>query len=1582
MNELSDSLRNSLSRHLADARQRLVQTGTRNRLVHTGRFLSKGKALDIVDADADRVFELLAAGRRLMFLADPTVGESLDDEELAVLTNSTSRSDEGAGSSTALQTRHGRERLAKKLLNLAREAKTLEEEQGINVLYLAIGFLQWFEAPNSETQREAPLVLVPVFLRRNNRTSTYELETRGEEIATNESLRLRLNDDFGIQLPEIPEDEDWTPSTYFAAVADAISGQPRWKVDRDGVQLGFFSFAKLLMVKDLEPENWPEESILHHPMLRGLLLEGFAEEKEDFQDAQRLDELFQPGELIQVVDADASQTVVVEAVRQGKNLVVQGPPGTGKSQTITNIIAAAAHDRKSVLFIAEKMAALNVVHERLKKAGLADICLEVHSRSANKRSVLGELDRTLNASASLPVDVDASELTDLWDRLNAIADTMHRPIGQTDITPYRAISTLIRLNEHGLNPPDLAIPGVESWSRRDLDKALQAAANLIQIVQVAGTTLSHPLYGLRRTELLPTDRQRLRPKLEELLNALGDADEITSTVAWGLGLDGAQSSVVAEKVSDVVVHIASLSAEVVPFAAAIAAHGGIDRARVLAGIGRQFAMVRDREAGVFQPAAFTAGVDHLRTGLAAGHSFFGRFGSAYRRASAELGSLLSGPLPKTQPNRVALLDRLLELRASMARLRELETTGPELLGALWAGEHTDFDALDEAVDWVSRLLQVAVSVNAGMAVDLRRHDPSDLQALSGAVARKGHFAGELAAEVVATLDADLASLFGRETAGSVPFSELRARAESWFNNLDRLDEWARLQVADEQLRTIAGDAVADALATTQIRPRDLIAIIRHIHAEAMYRQFAASQGWLARLTAQEKAELVGSFQDRERRRREAIAKLIRAEHLARIPRGGMGAMGVIRSEIGKKRAHKPIRRLVSEAGPAIQQLKPVMLMSPISVAQFLPPGLMSFDLLVIDEASQVRPEDAIGAIARSRQVVVVGDKRQLPPTSFFDRMVSDEVGEEADDEAPDQNQPQAARATELESILTLCEARGLSSRMLKWHYRSRHPSLIEVSNEVFYSDSGGLILFPSPDPTRDIDGLSLRRVAGAYDRGGKRHNAIEAEEVAKAVAEHGKRFPNRSLGVVTFSTAQRDRINESLAHLRMTDESLDEFMREGRTEEFFVKSIENVQGDERDVIFISVGYGPRIAGSRLDSMAFGPVSSEGGERRLNVLFTRARFRTLVFLSFDPNDIDTARTQNAGARVLKKFLTYAATGVHHEPVVLGADPDSDFEVSVASEIRRLGYEVDYQVGSVGYKIDLAVRHPKGGRYMLAVECDGATYHSALWARERDRLREEVLRGLGWRFHRVWSTDWFHRRDEEVRRLKDALLRAEAEPETREFTADHASDSAETVSNGTAQQPLADDLPDYVVANFSVKAQHEPHEAPMSVLVPIVERIITIEGPVHEEEIARRVAALFRKQKAGSRIAQAVGKALALLRERNVEILGDRGFWMTTGQRETPPLRNRSRGPVTLRKASLLPPDEIAAAVRRVVSSNGAVAYDDLPRAVALLFGFQRTGTEIRPAILPVIDEMMADGLLLQSDYGLQLAVSSNLRSGRQ
>ncbi|WP_353259013.1 AAA domain-containing protein [Prochlorothrix hollandica] len=443
-------------------------------------------------------------------------------------------------------------------------------------------------------------------------------------------------------------------------------------------------------------------------------------------------------------------------------------------------------------------------------------------------------------------------------------------------------------------------------------------------------------------------------------------------------------------------------------------------------------------------------------------------------------------------------------------------------------------------------------------------------------------------------------------------------------------------------------------------------------------------------------------------------------------------LALIKNEVNKQRRHISQRSLFQRASRALQQLKPCWMMSPASVAQFIPPDAVTFDLVIIDEASQMRPEEALGALARAQQLVVVGDPKQLPPTTFFKSQIDVSESDTEDSDLDD------------ESILDMATKVFHPARRLKWHYRSRHESLIAFSNREFYDNS--LTVFPAP---RQDFAVEYRYVAeGIYKN---QANIYEVQAVAAAVIDFVEKTPHLSLGIVTLNQKQQELMIDELDHLFALNPALEQYrvQQEATLEPFFVKNLENVQGDERDVIFISTVYGSTEPGVPV-MQRFGPINSKNGHRRLNVLFTRAKERIVIFSSMKPSDIRPGR--HRGVSILRDYLSYAQTQQLQTGVATGREPDSDFEIFVANRLKLAGYEVVPQVGVSGYFIDLAIvspHHP--GTYLLGVECDGATYHSSKAARDRDRLRQQVLERLGWKLYRIWSTDWFSNPDGETQKL---------------------------------------------------------------------------------------------------------------------------------------------------------------------------------------------------------------------------------------
>ena len=1539
-----------------DTRKRLVETGTRNRLVHVNRANTRGNVLNVVNERSDGVYALLLGGNTMRFAA---LGQDRGEDrgQLVLANDSEHGFDEVHYTDNQLDTRLGPDALQKKLLKLAREAQTAEEESGVNVLYLAMGFLAWYEDKSSSLPREAPLVLLPVELCRNARTSTYDLRARDEDVLTNLPLQQRLKDDFGIDLPELEVSEGCKPSDYFATVESAIAARDRWRIDPDAIQLGFFSFSKLLMYRDLDIGAWEGDALAGHALTRGLLYERFDAEQPLFKPTDRLDVVLPPEKLFHVVDADASQAKVIEEVRAGRNVVVQGPPGTGKSQTITNIVAAAVREGKRVLFLAEKMAALSVVHERLVKVGLRDLCLELHSRSANKKSVLVDLARTLSQASAVPSMPRApTALTENRDRLNDLAAALHRPIGNTGETAYSVLGRQSLFIGNGCPPPSLNAECLASMSR-------EAEANLLAVIEDYGATLgasepsaSHPFEGSRNLNLQPVDLARLASMLSLARDSIGALATAMRTPFVALGIAGTNAMKAVSPLADALERLDGLPADGSDIARAILGASDIPRLREALQAGASWRKAHDESAAVFVESAFSSSAGHLRGPLAAGiRSFFARWSGGYRAASRELAGLLRDGLPKTAAGRVEQIDRLTAIAALKADWENDRDYCSRILGDAWRGEKSEFAKLLAMADWCARLSEASVKMPWDKAIDLASQAGA-AAAMLWTLREKEPVARNAVLGVTELLDLDPTVFWEKEFA-AVDLAAMVARFDRMAGATDRYASWAK------QVR-LRNTLIAAGLSELEARMRlgDLSGTtasieLRYARAERLWNLALAQYSDLRGLSQERRHELVASYTKLERQHLKDNVTSILAGHLAQVPQGAMGEMGVIRGEIAKKRAHMALRRLFERAGTAVQRIKPVLLMSPISVAQFLPPGTVSFDLLVIDEASQVRPEDALGAIARASQIVVVGDKKQLPPSSFFDRLMADDEDEtEGDDEnvGPDMLDG-AARVIDMESILTLCEARGLPGRMLKWHYRSRDPSLIAVSNHEFYEND--LILPPSPLQKDPAYGLCFTRVDGVYDKGGRRDNRREGDAIVDRVTDHARLNPSQSLGIVTFSFAQRNLITLLLEEKRRQDAILDNFLREGQAEDLFVKNIENVQGDERDVILVSVGYGPTIAGGRLTSMSFGPVNGEGGERRLNVLFTRARIRCEVFASFDPGDIDLSRTAAAGPRILKRFLDFAKNGRLDDSTPTGEDADSAFEEDVANAVRNFGFLADHQVGSAGFRIDLGIRHPdKPGTYILAVECDGATYHSALWARERDRLRQDVLEHLGWHFHRIWSTDWFYNRRAEIERLRTALFdaRERAEQGVRIVGANH--DRSAPVAPASPDimprevPPVVErQMPPYKRAVFRVNSSYEPHEAPVSVLVDLAQKIVDTEGPIHVEEVARRIAACFDREKAGSRIVAATRSALTRAQFGNSALLTDGTFWYTKAQADAPSVRDRSAETGATIKADSISLLEIRAAFEIARADNAGGDDADLVRTVARLMGFRRVGQDLRARI---------------------------------
>ena len=1550
---------------MESARRELLDLGLRNSLISYRALKSRG--VEVVDESPVGVFQILVRdGKRMSFAPAPEPEVEPVQTALAVASDQPALAQPEAMSpeevatrqrDTHLQTAVTSEQLQTRLLNTFYSARTFIEEQGVNILYLALGMLEWYETDTSQEKRRAPLILVPVELERSNALDRFHLSYGGEDIGDNLSLAAKLKSEFAIEAPVMPEVEDLDIDAWFDAWTQAVVSRPRWSVDRSAVALGFFSFGKFLMYRDLDVSTWPEGSKpTQHPIVGSLLTEsGFSEPPSTIADDAFLDPHIKPDEVRQVVDADSSQTLAILDVNAGRNLVIQGPPGTGKSQTITNLIAEAIGAGKTVLFVAEKMAALEVVKRRLDRVGLGESCLELHSHKINKRSVLAELRRTLELGKP-KVEERRSEL-DLLEtsraRLNAYCDAVNAPIGNSNVTPYAAYGELIRSRAKPGSEgwPKLELPAMAGWTEVEFRQRQAIVQEFQARLAVMGTPVEHPFWGSSRTIMLPSDADRLRHELLAAPAELSAVREAAATLAATLGLAQPDGKPKTDRALDAANRVLSAPAldGVNIGASEWASHVPAIREMVTSGTAQ--AEIKAKRQSELIPAAWDADLLPVRQSLAAYRDKWWRFASGtYRSAKSTLAGYCATGLPDGVDAQIALIDDVLEARRHDDIAGQHAALGQALFGVAWQPGAIDWGQFATVAEWL-------IALHADVATGTL--PPEILTYLAGKPDKNAvRHASDRVRQAQAVWDARLRTIHGLlefddarrygpgTTLDAQPFATLDELLRMWTLRRDDIDQMLAFnQSADVCCREGLEEIVQVAARWTDGGRHLTDAVVRGRHAVLLERALR-ERPELAEFDATAHEQVIARFRELDQlvfaynRSRLALA------HWQRLPQHEAGGqLGVLRREFEKKSRHLPVRQLMARAGNAVQAIKPVFMMSPLSVATFIPPGVLGFDLVVFDEASQVKPVDAFGALARGKQAVVVGDSRQLPPTSFFDALTQ---GEELDDED---------LTADIESILGLFTAQSAPQRMLRWHYRSRHESLIAVSNHEFYENK--LVIFPSPDHSRTAAGLVFHHLPDtAYDRGGSRTNREEARIVAEAVMQHARALPNLTLGVAAFSNPQAEAILAEVERLRREDPTRESFFSAHPHEPFFVKNLENVQGDERDVIYISVGYGRTAEG--YVAMNFGPLNADGGERRLNVLITRSRLRCEVFTNLTADDIDLNRTQARGVVSFKRFLKYAQTGIMDVPEATGRESGSPFEDAVADALHGAGYAIEGQVGSAGFFIDLAVVDPrKPGRYLLGIECDGASYHSARSARDRDRLRQQVLEGLGWRIHRIWSTDWFRNPERELKRVIAAIEEAAARGDTTEIPVPIAHETTiERADDADVPQP-ASGVPAYLLAAPSIRTDGlELHAVPAERLAGWVVQVVEVESPVHIDDAIRRITDAAGITRIGSRIREALESAI--VRASLDGRIEQRGPFLWSAGMGDPPLRDR--GAIGGRSLSNVAPEEIAVAIRTVITNAYGMEQSQVAAAACRLLGFPRLTEEMRALVNPLIEGMLASGQL--------------------
>ena len=1301
--------------------------------------------------------------------------------------------------------------LQKQLQTIYLTTRREMEESGANTLYIACGFLKWNRSNIRERRAfRAPILLLPVRLTRPSVKAGFTLRGTDEEPRFNMTLLELLKTEFGIRIPELEgelptDDAGLDVPRIFNILRRAIDSLHGWEVE-ESCSLGTFSFTKYLMWKDLCDRR---EHLMRNPIVSQIASteRGFFPAQVDFPNPATLDNEVEAQKVFTPLSSDSSQLSAVLAAGRGKNFVLIGPPGTGKSQTITNMIAHCLAHGKTVLFVAEKAAALQVVHKRLKRVGLEEFCLELHSNKANKKDVLAQykaaVETVSGGAGKQDWENQVHAMATLRHHLNQLPWELHH-LNPDETCLFNDIDLVASCREL----PDFKVydGDIQALTKEEKARMQEEARDLALHYELVRQLTPDQRSLLNTTEYTTEWEESLTRSLQHYLEQLTFWEQRAEAAGNSLQLP-------TERLRDML-----------PSLELAARHPNAGLEQLLP------AQAADTLAALEETATLAGEFRELKAQLSLNYP-----------PEALKEDDLSAKLRECKEITISgFFTRFFGMRRMQRYLRMLAGSSQKPEDCL-----RDLQLLVRMQE-ISRHLQ---QQNAAALPRLFRHG---LETTDQHLAE----AKSMAATVGAQTDAD--ALLLPVFTGSLP--ELNSLTISLRSALDSLTEAEQALLRDTGLTTCSHD-MAITLQEMCPRWRNLVLWNRrkqsspHAWVQELQQDSIAPEDFpeavavnLARqrlrtATTQNETLLqfmpsihegrIADFSKKDADLLQATTVQIRNSLIQRA--GGIAQHGtevaLLQRELSKQRAHMPLRQLLTSIPHITPLLKPCMLMSPLSVAQYLTTGAEPFDVVIFDEASQIPVWDAIGAIGRGRNAIIVGDPRQMPPTSFFSRSKDEE---DEDDYTTEKD---------MESILDECLACNIPAMNLSWHYRSKSESLIAFSNDRYYEQK--LTTFPAP--RMQDNAIHYHLTGGVYEPGsGKRINQQEAAalvaHVLATLRSPGFRYTEASsIGIVTFNTQQQSLIEDMLEAERAKDETLEPYFAENNPEAIFVKNLENVQGDERGVIYFSTTFG-RDAKGKI-SMNFGPLNLQGGERRLNVAITRARSAMHVFTSLQPEDIDLSRTQARGAADLRGFLDFARRGaasyMELKQGIRAREKDS-LLAHLADELTARGWNCRTGVGVSGYRIDLAVEDPAHPGCVLAgITTDGYSYASANTARDRDVLRLSVLQGLGWRLLRVWAMDWWRDPAGCINALDAALQEAREEgpptpPELPELSAPVEAAPAEIIAAApaapTTQEPLLGADYQYTQLNKALPPLFEMSDASLS---PCLCRIVETEGPIKED-----------------------------------------------------------------------------------------------------------------------------------------------------
>lgn len=1259
----------------------------------------------------------------------------------------------------------------KSLEKIRKDERAHFNEFGFHITYLVFGMIEWQENDQAKSF-ESPFILVPVEVITEGRNQPYYIHFREDhQIHINPVLIKKFEDDFGLIIKD-----EWLENSLpeiFQKMSSVLKSTG-WTI-KETVLLDIFNFQNFVIYKDLETNR----QLFADNKFIQLLTEESSERNREFREqySKTIDlNMQKSSDNLQLLDADSSQLEAILRARRGDSFVLQGPPGTGKSQTITNIIGEALWQGKKVLFVSEKKAALDVVYNKLKAKQLDKFVLTLHDAKQQKSAIIEQIKETVvlpkqlqqvNQESFNQLDQVSSDLNVYSELLNSkdikSGWTAHELYGKvakySDVSykSFRIPELLLTYNREQVdllfNDVQLLADSYKDNTRSPLENPWQCLKGKLSLIQkdevldliAKFSDLSITYFGLREEleEYLGSDFNDWSYIDDyKQLKSLHDSKPLDTDWSWYFSYGKVLNDVL--ELRKVAEREKSFSEE----------EKRLERANQEL----EFRITQLFESEVFECANVEK--DLKRLNYEFGSPIKRLLSSDYKKLIKSY-RLLTKQLKLTYEDLVANLEYLSEYRKNKSELAIIHENSAvcanqadklrNQLAIVLDNFPKDMpiDNLNEVFDWLE-----SVS-NFHRVTQLIRGDKLELFMTSGE-------------DYIAIVDKLSKQFIEFLTQYNSSYRQFKSFFSGEYNHWkDVFSYTAGLDFSDYEalmnyryqkeklIETYNLNEFIDVIEESAIS-RDDIPLIFKKYYYYFLSEYLFKEESFARIRAfshLEKTNQIRRFVELDKQLMELAQRRLYNYLINQLPDINdhlfHDEKSLLLREFNKKRNFLPTRQLIEKLPNILPLYKPCVMVSPLTVSTYFSSNTdWNFDLVIFDEASQVKIEYAIGSIARAQQLIVAGDSKQMPPTAFFSS--GDQNEEELLEDGTD--------ISDLESILDELSA-ILPETYLDWHYRSQDESLISFSNYKFYNNR--LLTFPSERLSENSNVKFTHIEDGIWES--RRGNLIEAKKVVEQIIWYADNEPTKSLGVVAFGINQATLIEEELEKFRLLNPRYDAYFDENKADSFFIKNLENVQGDERDIIIISVGYAKQSNGKL--TMNFGPLTKTGGERRLNVAVSRARETMHVISSIRGTDISMDGSSNANRQVFRDFLEYVEKGIG---ALIGYDIDSkerelqfdsDFEENVYQFLTNKGYKVHTQVGASGYKIDLAVVHPKlPGRYVIAVECDGAAYHSSRTARDRDRLRQEILESKGWMFYRIWSPSWLYDRKAEEKRLLESIEQA--------------------------------------------------------------------------------------------------------------------------------------------------------------------------------------------------------------------------------